>query len=199
MEELVLAYPTAELWKLLTYKQKGLIKGNSEVLETIVQNGKFLRRSELEEEPSFKQIISYAIISNKDSFFLFRRTSEGTEKRLHNKFSLGIGGHMNPGDPMKPKEQYLTSELKRELFEEVNLLNGCLIEDIEFIGFINDDTIPVGRVHIGLLYNIHVSNKEVYINETDKMTAEWMKKSDSAEIYDGMETWSRIAFDYLIK
>ncbi|MGC1391061.1 MAG: hypothetical protein WA816_08470 [Bacteroidales bacterium] len=199
MEELVLVHPTDELWKLLTYKKKGLIRGNSEVLKKIIQNGLFLRRGELEEDDSFRQIIPYAIISNKDSFYLFRRTSGQTEKRLHNKFSLGVGGHMNPDDSMESKEQYLIDELKRELFEEVKLLNGCLIEDIEFIGFINDDTIPVGRVHIGLLYNIHVSNKEVYINETDKMTADWIDKSNLAEFCEGMETWTKITFDFYIK
>ena len=106
---------------------------------------------------------------------------------------------MNPDDSMESKEQYLIDELKRELYEEVRLLKGCLIEDIEFIGFINDDTIPVGRVHIGLLYIIHVSNKEVYINETDKMTADWIDKSGLAEYYKGMETWSKIIFDSYIK
>jgi len=199
MEELVFTFPTDELWKLLPYKKKGLIRGKSEVLKKIVLNGLFLRRSQAEEDPSFKQIISYAIISHKDSYFLFRRTAVQTEKRLRNKFSLGVGGHMNPDDSMESKEQYLIYELKRELSEEVKLLNGCLIEDIEFIGFLNDDTIPVGRVHIGLLYNIHVSNKEVYINETDKMTAEWIQKSDLVEFYEGMETWSKIAFDFYIK
>ena len=209
MEELVFAFPTDEFWKLMPYKKKGLIKKNSEVLKKIVQNGLFLRRSELEEDPSFKQIIPYAIISNKEpersgvrqsqSFYLFKRTSKQTEKRLHNKFSLGVGGHMNPDDFMESKEQYLIDELKRELFEEVRLLNGCLIEDIEFIGFINDDTISVGSVHIGLLYNIHVSNKEVYINESDKMTADWIDKSNLAEFYEGMETWTKITFDFYIK
>jgi predicted NUDIX family phosphoesterase len=216
MEELVFAFPTDEFWKLIPYNKKGLIKGNSEVLKRIVQNGLFLRRSELEDDPTFKQIIPYAIISNREpeprawqdklrgvrqsqSFYLFRRTSGQTEKRLHNKFSLGVGGHMNPDDSMVSKEQYLIDELKRELYEEVKLLNGCLIEDIEFIGFINDDTIPVGRVHIGLLYNIHVSNKEVYIVETDKMTADWIDKSDLAEFYEGMETWTKITFDFYIK
>jgi predicted NUDIX family phosphoesterase len=209
MEELVFAFPTEELWKLITYKEKGLIRGNSEVLDRIVQNGLFLRRSELEEDPSFKQIIPYAIISCKEpersgvrqsqSFFLFKRTSGQTEKRLHNKFSLGVGGHMNPGDSLTPKGQYLINELKRELYEEVRLLNGCLIEEIEFIGFINDDTIPVGRFHTGLLYNIRVSDKEVYINETDKMTAAWTDKPGLAEFYEDMETWTKITFDFYIK
>jgi predicted NUDIX family phosphoesterase len=199
MEELVFAFPTDELWKLMTYKEKGLIKGNSEVLKKIVKNGLFRNRSELEEDPSFKQIIPYAIISNKNSFYLFRRSSGQREKRLHNKFTLGAGGHMNPGGSSEPDEQYLIGELKRELFEEVKLLNGSLIEDVEFIGFINDDTIPVGRAHIGLLYNIHVSNQEVYINETDKMTAEWVEKSILPEFYEGMETWTKIAFDFYIQ
>lgn len=199
MEELVFAIPTDELWKLLTYKEIGLLKENSEVLKRIVQKGLFRKRSELEEDPSFKQIIPYAIISNKDSFCLFKRTSMQKEKRLHNKFSLGVGGHMNPGNPKESKEQYLINELKRELFEEVKLLNGCLIEDIEFIGFINDDSISVGSVHIGLLYNVHVSNRDIVINETDKMTADWIDKPDLAEFYEGMETWTKITFDYYIK
>jgi hypothetical protein len=46
MEELVFGIPTDDLWKLMTYKEKGLIKENSEVLERIVQNVLFLGRSE---------------------------------------------------------------------------------------------------------------------------------------------------------
>lgn len=209
MEELVFAIPTDEFWKLITYEEKGLIKENGEALKWIVQNGLFRKRSELEEDPSFKQVIPYAIISNNEpersgvrqsqSFCLFKRTSGQTEKRLHNKLSLGVGGHMNPGNSKELNEQYLINELKRELFEEVRLLNGCLIEDIEFIGFINDDTIPVGRVHIGFLYNIHVSNKNVVINETDMMTADWIDKPDLGEYYEGMETWTKIIFDNYIK
>ena len=199
LEELVFAVPTGELWKLLTYKEKGLIKANSDVLNRIVQHGLFRKRSELEEDPSFKQIIPYAMISNKDSFYLFTRTSGQTEKRLHDKLHLGAGGHMNPGSSKEPDEHYLVNELKRELFEEVRLLNGCLIEDIEFIGFINDDSISVGRVHIGLLYDIHVSNKQVVINETAKMSADWIEKTDLAEYYEEMETWTKIAIDYYIR
>ncbi len=198
-EESVFAIPTHDLWEIIPYKKQGLIKGNSEVLKTIVENGLFRKRSELEQDPSFKQIIPYAIISNHDSYYLFKRTSGQTEKRLHNKYTLGAGGHMNPCGSIRSKENYLIDELKREIFEEVKLLNRCLIEEIEFIGFINDDTIPVGTAHIGLLYNIRVSNKEVYINETDKMTAEWVGKSSLTEFYKDMETWSKIVFDFYIQ
>jgi len=198
MEESVFAVPTDVLWKLIPYKEQGLIPEKSEVLKSIVQNGLFRKRSELEEDPSFKQIIPYGVITCGDSFYLFKRSSGQREKRLHNLYTLGAGGHMNPGDSEEPDEQYLTHELKRELSEEVRLLNGCRIEGIQFIGFVNDDTIPVGRFHTGLLYIIRVSNKEVYINETEKMTAEWVDKSNLAEFYEGMETWSKIVFDSYI-
>lgn len=209
MDELVFAIPAAEFWNIINYKEQGLIRGNGDALRMIVQKGLFRKRNDLEDDPLFKQIIPYAVISNKEpeqrgvrrsqSFYLFKRSSGQTEIRLRNKFSLGAGGHMNPVSSTEPEEPYLIAELKREFFEEVTLLNGCFIKDIEFIGFINDDTIPVGRVHIGLLYNIHVSKKDVSVNETDKMKAEWIEKSNLAEFYEGMETWSRIIFDYYIK
>ena len=204
MDELVFAIPTAELWKLLTYKEQGLITGHSEVLRTIVQKGLFRERKKLEEDPSFKQIIPYALISFKDQditgmresqfFYLFRRGSGQTEKRLQDLFSLGVGGHMNPTSSVKPAEQYLVDELKREFYEEVRLSDGCFIQDIEFIGFINDDSIPVSRVHLGLLYNIRVSGKDIHVYETDKMTASWVDKSGLIEFYEGMETWTKIIF-----
>ena len=199
LEESVFAIPAADLWKLLTWKDIGLIKGDTDLLNRIVRKGLFRKRSELEEDPSFKQIIPYAIISHKESFFLFQRRSGQTEKRLHNKLHLGVGGHVNPGRSDEPDAQFLIDELKREFFEEVRLSNDCFIENIEFIGFINDESIPVSRVHIGLLYNIRVSGKDVYVNETDKMRAAWIEKQDLAEFYEGMETWTRIAYDCYIK
>jgi predicted NUDIX family phosphoesterase len=215
LEELVFAVSTDVLWELLTYKETGLIKGDNELLDRIISNGVFGERSDLEADVSFKQLIPYAIISYKEpeprtwrdklrggrrsrSFFLFQRTSGQTEKRLHHKFHLGAGGHMNPGTINEPRAQYLINELKRELFEEVKLSNGCLIEDIEFIGFINDDSIPVGTVHLGLLYDIHVSSKDVIINETDKMTAKWIDTYELIDYYEEMETWTKIAVDFYI-
>ena len=106
---------------------------------------------------------------------------------------------MNPRGSEIPDEQYLVDELKRELFEEVRLSDECTIRDIKFIGFINDDSMPVSRVHLGLLYNISVSNKAVVINETDKMTAEWIDKTYLPEYYEEMETWTKIAYDQFIR
>lgn len=199
LEESVFAIPTEILWKLLTYTKTGLITGTSEDLNRIAGNGLFLNRSELEEDPSFKQLIPYAIITHNNSFYLFTRTSGQTEKRLHNQVHLGVGGHMNPGDPADDGEQFIIRELKREFFEEVNLLNDCRIEHLEFIGFINDESIPVGLHHIGLLFIIQVSSQDIIVKETDKMTAKWVVKSELLDLYEGLETWTKIAVDYYFK
>ena len=197
LEELVFAIRTEELWNLLSYRESGLITGDYEDLNSIVRKGLFRKRSELEHDPSFKQIIPYAVISNEGSFLMFRRRSGQREKRLHDKLYLGSGGHMNPIGPCKPDEHYPVNELLRELFEEVELKEGCSIEKTEFIGFINDDSIPVGRVHIGLLYILHLSGKDVSIKETEKMSAAWTGKGELHGYWDELETWSRIALEYL--
>jgi predicted NUDIX family phosphoesterase len=203
LEELVFAIPTEQLWRFLFYKKQGLIHCTSDVLDIIIKTGLFRKRKELEEDPSFQQIIPYAIIScneaGKQSFLLFKRTSGQREKRLHNMLHLGVGGHMNPSDSKEQDEQYLIDELKRELFEELRLENTCKIEGFEYIGLINDDTIPVSRLHIGLLYEIRVSSKDITVKETNKMTANWVTKADLATYYHDMETWSKIAIDYYIQ
>jgi len=163
LEESVFAIKTDALWRLLTYKETGLIDGDSGILNRILQHGLFRKRSELEQDPAYKQLIPYGIISNNESFYLFKRTSGQREKRLHNKLHLGVGGHMNPGRSDEPDTEYLTDGLKRELFEEVRLLDDCFIEDIEFAGFINDDSISVSRVHLGLfltsIYHIRLAKE----------------------------------------
>lgn len=198
-KELVFACPTKEIWNLLDYNEQGLIPGSPDLLKAIVRKGHFGKRTELEQDPSFKQIIPYSVISHADSYFLFKRKSGQSEKRLQGLFSLGVGGHMNPGPPLEPPEQFLIDELKRELFEEVKFSEGCSMESIEFKGFINDDTIPVSRVHLGLLYFVSVPDRDLEVSETDKLTGSWVERSGLADFYEGMETWTKIIFDCFIK
>jgi predicted NUDIX family phosphoesterase len=209
LEELVFAVPTVELWSLLPYKDAGLIKGDRKVLDSILCKGIFRERTSLETDASFKQLITYALVSTtgtvkekawqKQSFFLFQRRSGQTEKRLQNMYYLGAGGHMNPGSKNETISQYLFSELRRELFEELDFLNSCSILGTEFVGFINDDTITVGTFHLGLLFDVRLSSKNVLIKEKEKMSGNWVEKNRLTGYYDEMETWSRIAFDSYIK
>lgn len=190
--ELTLAIPTEKVWQTIEYQRKGVIKAlASDVMDKLLQSGVFKHRNELENDPSYKQIIPYAVICNGDEVYMFRRLNKQTEVRLHNKCSLGVGGHMNPYGA-KIDTPYLHHELEREMNEEVKLAADCKILGMKSIGFINDDTTEVGKVHLGVLYHIDISNKHIDINETEKMTGEWVSVSELSMYYDKMESWSQL-------
>lgn len=193
--ELTLAIPTTELWQILDYEKNAVIKiVNKDIMSEILSRGIFEHRNLLENDPSYKQIIPYAVICYGDEVFLFHRTKKQTEVRLHNMYSLGVGGHMNPfGD--KLDLAYMHHELERELSEEVLLHDECRVKTIEPVGFINDDTNEVGKVHLGVLYHIILNNKSLEINEKDKMTGTWVNKKDLHKFYQEMESWTKIYVD----
>ena len=193
--ELTLAVPTSKLWQILEYKENAVIKViDKDIMTKILSEGIFEQRNILENDPSHKQIIPYAVICCGDEVYLFHRTKKQTESRLHNLYSLGVGGHMNPfGD--KLDLAYMHHELEREMTEEVLMHDECRVERIEPVGFINDDTNEVGKVHLGILYHIILNNKSLEVNEKDKMTGMWIKKDDLHKYYPQMESWTKIYVD----
>lgn len=195
--ELTLAVPTIKIWDILEYKENGVINTiDSNIVRDILSFGIFKPRYILEEDSSYKQIIPYAVICCNDEVYLFHRTKKQTEVRLHNLFSLGVGGHMNPFG-VNLDVSYMRHELEREMNEEVIVNSDCSIESIVPVGFINDDTNEVGKVHLGILYNLNISNKLIEINEKDKMTGLWVRKSELKDYYAQMESWSKLYVDHL--
>jgi len=60
--------------------------------------GRYVPRPDAETDPSLKQIIPYLVLRDGDRIFLMKRTRAGGDPRLHDRFTVGIGGHLNPGD-----------------------------------------------------------------------------------------------------
>ena len=144
--EQVLAVKTALLTAYID--KNGIIISNCDrIIEQIRQNAIFLPRSEAETNPNYKQIISYVIIRRNAEVFFTRRLNHGTESRLHGLISLGIGGHINPIDKC---DDILLQGTRRELEEEVILSTNPL--SFHAIGFINDNSNNVGKVHLGMLF-----------------------------------------------
>ena len=84
--------PDAAGWYGL--RQAGLM----EFLEVVEREGRYASRAEMELDPRFKQIIPYLVLRDGDRYFLMRRTRAGVDQRLHDRWSIGVGGHLNPGD-----------------------------------------------------------------------------------------------------
>ena len=104
----------------------------------LVNEGQFLTRADVEEDPSWRQIIPYAVIQCEGQVLLVERLKAGSESRLHNKMSIGMGGHINPQDhtddnqktaPQKtaPEQDVLEAALVRELREEL-VIGGFAFE-----------------------------------------------------------------------
>lgn len=164
-----------------------------ETLEIIREKSFFLERPVAEEDSSYKQIIPYAVLCHENAIFTVTRLSTQAEKRLHEKISIGIGGHINPCDQEKGKVIW-ESGLERELLEEVWIQDPW---ERELTGFLNDDTVPVGSVHFGLVYRVQLSSRRMGIREELKMTGNFRLPEEIAAKYEAMETWSQFAFSSL--
>ncbi|UCD35271.1 MAG: NUDIX domain-containing protein [Nitrospiraceae bacterium] len=169
--------------------------GKDRIFHAILSNHAFMPRDEAEYNDAHRQVIPYVLIRNGDRFLLLKRLSRQREKRLHNKYSLGIGGHVNP-DPAGNGDNVIMSGLYRELHEEVFLDDPG---EVSFVGVINDESSSVSRVHLGLLFELHVRSSGYRVLETEKMTARWVSHHDLGQYYSNLETWSRIVYDQHIK
>jgi predicted NUDIX family phosphoesterase len=193
-EENVLVVPTSGINPLLTGK---FTKTHLDrALDYILSNYSFRSRALVEEDPSFKQIIPYVIVRFEDRYLLLQRTSKQTEKRLHGKLSIGIGGHINDLEVAGTHKNILHAGLERELEEEIHLMGQR--RSLDLAGIISDDSTPVGQVHLGLVFILETDSPKHTVNEPDLMTAEWASLDQLRERRDRMETWSQIAFDQIL-
>lgn len=69
-------------------------------LATVLESSTFLQRTAAENDPNYRQIIPYALLRHGAFVFRYRRTVAGQDPRLHNKYSLGVGGHINRRDDL---------------------------------------------------------------------------------------------------
>jgi len=159
-----------------------------EALDIVARDGFFVRRADAEEDPALKQVIPYLVLRDGERWFLMRRTRAGADARLHDRWSIGVGGHLNPGDGDVP------GGLAREWAEE---LIADFEPDYSPVGLLNDDSTPVGAVHVGFVYVADAGGRPVSIRETDKLEGSFATTSSVRAVRDQMETWSRLAFDAL--
>lgn len=84
---------------------QGHREGGDHYLNAFMKPGvaSFMDREAAENDPSHKQIIAYAIFCHQGRILHYTRGGSGGEARLHDKGSIGIGGHINPVDrPIRP-------------------------------------------------------------------------------------------------
>ena len=156
-----------------------------------------MERAHAERTPRWKQIIPYGVVVCDDRVLLVKRLAQGGEKRLHDKFSIGIGGHINPIDAEGDTNQDLfDAATLRELNEELHITGTYTTRTV---GVLNDDSNPVGAVHVGLVQVVQVRGT-VDIRETDVLEGEWVTAEELRERLAAganFETWSQLLVEQI--
>lgn len=150
-------------------------------------------RSEVETDPSFKQLIPYVLLRCRGELFHYTRGAAGTERRLTAKRSVGIGGHISRVDGPPDAEPYRAGML-RELAEEV-MIDGPRTESM--LGFIYDGRTPVGEVHLGIVHVIDLQEPLAWPREAAIDATGFAPLAELLRKRDEFETWSQFAMEAL--
>lgn len=190
-DEHILVVKRSEL--LGTQPMQGLIPVDVDHYMDIINSKKeFLPRSLMETDPTYKQIIPYIVFTFNNRYFLMQRTAKATETRLQNKYSLGIGGHIRQEDMT---DSSLFAWAEREFHEEVEYTGAMTMK---VLGLLNDDSNPVGQVHIGFVILVEGQHGNIKVKSELKSGA-LLSLQECADFYPVMENWSQIVYDALVR
>lgn len=194
-EERVLCVPTQAVDAIGHFQ--GFEPNAAAYLESLLKPGlaRFVRRGDCETDPSLKQIIPYVVFLTSSEIFVYTRGKTQGESRLHALRSLGVGGHVAEEDAAGgcTREAYELA-LKRELDEEVRV--GAPGK-MRTVGLINDDSSPVGQVHLGVVHLFTIDSPIVEPLEAGLAEAAFMPIATAHDLAAEFETWSRICLENL--
>lgn len=160
----------------------------------------FVDRGPAETQESIKQIIPYLIMVNeKDEYFCYARTKKGSESRLHNLYSIGLGGHVNPEDMNNPSltNISLLNCIVRELQEEVGI-NLRWDFSLHNIALLYDSTNEVGRVHFGFVFLLKLNTSDLSIKLEDALAKGEFVPWKHLKYYENLENWSKLLVDKVL-
>lgn len=201
MDEIIIVAPRKYIFNNESLTFQGTLQDKkivNKIVKNISSTYEVMRRGDAEENEEFKQPIPYAVIKRGDEVFVYERLKGAGEVRLHNKLSIGVGGHMNEVPGEKDFNKVLDENLLREIEEELIIDNKKF--KVTPIGLINDDEDEVGRVHIGILVAIEVpEGTDVQVRETKELQGQFLQieKLKLRQFYERLENWSKIAIDIL--
>jgi predicted NUDIX family phosphoesterase len=196
-DERVLVVPSAELDRL------GRFQGFSPEADRyltgllVPELMQYRPRSEVEEDPGFKQIIPYVVFRSGDSVFCYTRGKTQGEARLHRLRSLGVGGHVSEEDAQggKTLDAY-EAAMRREIEEEVQVASPGRARRV---GLINDDDTAVGQVHLGVVHLFELEQPSVLAREDGLANAEFLSIAAIESMKHEFETWSQICIDSFLR
>lgn len=154
-------------------------------------------RATVEDDPSFKQLIPYCVLSWVDAdgqphYFAYTRGGGQSEARLRAKRSVGIGGHISSTDGEHGDDTSYEAGMRRELAEEISIDGGWTAR---CVGLINDDSNAVGSVHLGIVHVLKLEKPGVASRESELIECGFESLEALLADRERFETWSQITLD----
>lgn len=179
-EEKVLVVPKDKipLWE-------GIIPPSIEVLDILRKNSSFILRNKAEGNPDLKQIIPYCVLMHTDEagitrlFYAQRRNN--ADRELGGKWTIGMGGHINPEDSSFVKlintkvevrnldihhdfDVTILKCIERELQEEFEMTWQDII-NIEYRALIFTSSDGVSKDHIAMVMMVKLATQNVKVKD----------------------------------
>lgn len=150
----------------------------------------WIERQIAEKDFNYKQLISYVLLQRADGkFACYQR--HGTEKRLHGKWSAGVGGHIDEPDKQSTLKATFETGMLRELSEELKNFDETKV-CFNYLGIINEIESEAGHVHLGIVYIAKC------IEGYEPLPALELKKMNWKTVYEmnslEKELWTELAF-----
>jgi predicted NUDIX family phosphoesterase len=171
------------------------------VLDDIFKSGRlhYMDRETAENDPNFKQVIPYTVLMRGRTVLRYQRTKKGGDARIHDKWSIGAGGHINPCDGdvhTGSSDDFYGAAFRRELLEEVSL-EGYFVAPI--LGLIYDDSDAIGRVHFGIVHCLDVPHTATLgFKDPALANGEFRHVLDLKRSEEEFENWSKLVIDNLL-
>ena len=190
MSEKILCFPSSILDDLGGFQ--GISTDVGRYFPHIVTSWCYVPRSDAETDPQLKQVIPYVLFIHDTSIFSYRRGKKGSESRLRQKRSIGVGGHIEEIDRTLWRKDDLGYQeaMLREVSEEVEVDWSHCTEAC--VALINDDSDEVGAVHFGVVHLVVLERPEVRKKESVVTESGFIPIKKAIGDSDRYETWSQL-------
>jgi predicted NUDIX family phosphoesterase len=197
LEEHVLCVPRQALPASWLERRTALSLPYERCLEILTGAGCcYKARGDAERDPHYKQVIPYAVALDPRGPQVGCYQRKGSEKRLHGRASVGLGGHVTREDARAASNglaSVLACGLRRELSEEFESLPEPY--HLSFRGIINEEESAVGDGHLGLVFRMEVLTPEGLRPGAELHGFQWIPLSQAGR--HPLELWSRLALEIL--
>lgn len=189
----------------------------------------FAPRSEVETDETRLQIIPYIVVMNRQGVFGYCR-AKGGEQRLDGKWSVGIGGHVNDGDRVLRGDSLdVLGTIEMAMYREADEETHGLVTQADCPAICQHDEYSVrhssydwrvarnveqlyppvcvytpdnavGRVHLGIVFPVTVSDKTLHGMSTKDVTLRASRVFSppvSGVEFERMEAWSQLCLEMI--